>query len=132
MKKQDDLFGIKSLTKSLEGNNKRILRELNFNGWQPPKKQTKRDSRRRFTENQQKHILSQQNGRCAICKERLDPLITEYDHIRPWADKGKTIIENGAALCRNCHGKKTSKEQLKKTERPRKEKPRKQGLGWQF
>ena len=122
MARKDDLFGIDSFSRNLDKQNREMAKSLSANPWQPPKKQSERDSRRKFTSNQQKHIWSQQNGKCASCKQQLDPLITEYDHVKPWADKGKTIVENGAALCLNCHRKKTRTESLKKIESRRKKK----------
>ena len=33
----------------------------------------------------------------------------EADHITPWSEGGKTEIENGQMLCRECNRKKSSK-----------------------
>ncbi|NOX71692.1 MAG: HNH endonuclease [Candidatus Micrarchaeota archaeon] len=79
-------------------------------------KKTKRDSRRTFTITQKKEILYQQNNKCAICHKKLDPRAIEFDHGKPWADGGRTITQNGRALCPTCHRIKHHKERLKKIE----------------
>lgn len=86
-------------------------------------KDADRDSRRTFNQTQKNEIWAQQNGKCANCHNGLDPRTTEYDHVKPWADKGKTIIVNGAALCANCHKLKSHKDRIKKVDkkRPKKE-----------
>lgn len=59
------------------------------------------------------------------CHKLLDIRTVEYDHIKPWADKGRTINENGVALCRNCHGLKTHNERSKKINNRRRPKSKK-------
>lgn len=44
----------------------------------------RKDSIRVFSPTQQKAILVQQNGKCAICHGKLDPGVIEYDHEKPW------------------------------------------------
>ena len=73
-----------------------------------------RDKRRAFTKTQQADILYQQGNKCAICHKILDPRAIDFDHIKPWAASGKTIIRNGAALCPTCHRIKTHKSLVKK------------------
>ena len=79
-----------------------------------PKKSklVERDSRRKFTKTQCDMVYSKQKGKCAGCGNWLDPLHTHYDHKKPWAIGGKTIVSNCQALCANCHSKKTKKETL--------------------
>lgn len=84
---------------------------------------TGRDSRRGFTRTQEKEIWAQQNGKCGgtACHHcKLDPRTTEYHHIKGWADKGKTIVKNGKALCANCHTLEGHHSRLKKTDKKRK------------
>lgn len=87
------------------------------------KKSTKngRDKRRAFTKTQKNEILHQQNMKCAKCKNKLDPRAIDFDHKKPWADKGRTVTENGRALCKNCHGIVTHKTNLKKVDKKKKE-----------
>ena len=82
-------------------------------------KQTQKDSRRSFNLTQRNEILYQQNGKCAICHEKLDPRAIEYDHKKPWASGGRTIKENGRALCANCHKKITHDARLKRVDKKR-------------
>jgi transcription elongation factor Elf1 len=66
----------------------------------------KRDSRRNFTKSQQKKIFDKQKDhRCAICGEKLELSSTHYHHKKPWAKGGKTTVQNGIAVCANCHAK---------------------------
>jgi predicted restriction endonuclease len=76
-----------------------------------------RDRRRAFTITQKNEILYQQDTRCAVCHVKLDLRVVEYDHIKAWAASGRTITQNGAALCPNCHRLKTHKERLKSIDR---------------
>jgi predicted HNH restriction endonuclease len=90
----------------------------------------KKDKRRIFTGTQRKEILYQQDNKCARCHKKLDPRTVEFDHKKPWASGGRTIIVNGRALCPNCHRivthntrlKKLEKNKSKKNKRKRKEK----------
>ncbi len=99
---------------------------FNFNNPFADKNDTGRDKRRSFTQSQKNEILYQQNGKCAKCHKRLDPRDIEFDHKKPWADKGRTITQNGRALCGSCHNivnhgqrlKKVDKKLAKKTRSP--------------
>lgn len=82
----------------------------------------KKDKRRSFTQLQKKEILHQQNYKCAKCHKKLDIRTVEFDHIKAWAEKGKTSIKNGAALCPNCHRLKTHSHTLTKVEKKSKKK----------
>ncbi len=65
-----------------------------------------RDTQRVFTKMQQKEILYQQNNLCAgeFCKHRpLDLRIVQFHHGEGWAARGRTKIQNGIAVCPNCH-----------------------------
>jgi hypothetical protein len=78
-----------------------------------------RDPRRYFTEKQKDEIYERQGGRCANCPriftrrypgrhgkdnpERWEGWPPNFDHIKDWADGGRTVVENGEALCRHCH-----------------------------
>lgn len=75
-----------------------------------------RDKRRSFTQSQKNQIRYQQNDKCAICHKPLDPRTTHYDHKKAWADKGRTVVQNGRALHAECHSIKHHTERLKKAE----------------
>jgi hypothetical protein len=76
-----------------------------------------RDKRRSFTQSQKNQILYQQGGKCAICHKPLDPRTTQFDHKKAWADKGRTVTQNGRALHANCHAIKTHNDRLKKVDK---------------
>ena len=82
--------------------------------------ETRKDSRRSFTSTQKNQILHQQDNKCARCHEKLDPRATEFDHKKPWASGGRTIVVNGRALCANCHKKITHETLLKRVDKKRK------------
>ncbi len=84
-----------------------------------------RDKRRTFTRTQKNEILYQQNNKCAQCRNPLDPRAVQFDHKKGWADKGRTITQNGRALCSNCHSIITHKNRLEKIEEPSKNNKRK-------
>lgn len=50
-----------------------------------------------------------QNGKCNICKNTFSIEEMEADHIDPWSQGGKTIIENCQILCKSCNRRKSNK-----------------------
>ena len=58
-----------------------------------------------------KYVAASQQWKCNDCKNILDATY-EIDHKIPLYKGGNNEIENLAALCRNCHGKKTLKDKL--------------------
>ena len=82
------------------------------------KEQTKeKDERRAFTQTQKNEILVQQDYKCAECRKKLDLRATEFDHKKPWATGGRTIVVNGRALCADCHKIISHKHRLRQVER---------------
>lgn len=51
-------------------------------------------------------VYERQNHRCAICGREFDYEFMEGDHITPWKEGGRTIIENCQILCRECNRRK--------------------------
>ena len=51
-------------------------------------------------------VYEQQNGVCPLCGEHFDIVQMEGDHITPWRDGGRTVIENCQMLCRECNRRK--------------------------
>jgi 5-methylcytosine-specific restriction endonuclease McrA len=84
--------------------------------------QPKRDSRRAFTPTQKSEILHQQDSKCARCHKKLDPRAIQFDHAKPWASGGRTITQNGRALCGECHAIITHTQRLKKVDKKRRTK----------
>ena len=63
------------------------------------------------SETKKKYVASQQNWKCADCKNQLPPTF-EVDHKIDLQYGGTNHISNLAALCRNCHGNKTMMNNL--------------------
>lgn len=58
-------------------------------------------------------VASNQGWHCGHCHTQLD-FTYEIDHITPLFRGGTNDTRNLIALCRNCHGKKTIMERIKK------------------
>lgn len=85
--------------------------------------QQKKGTRRAFTATQKKEILYQQDNRCASAychHKKLDPRATHFHHAKPWAYGGRTKVENGRALCADCHEIITHNDRLKRVDKKRK------------
>jgi len=74
---------------------------------QPAVKATKRS----VSETKKKYVAAQQNWRCGNCGKQL-PAWFEVDHKVRLEYGGSNHIDNLVALCRDCHGEKTSMENL--------------------
>jgi hypothetical protein len=72
-----------------------------------PQKTTKRS----VSETKKKFVASNQNWKCGECKNQLDHTF-EIDHCLRLEYGGTNEVHNLIALCRNCHGKKTAKENM--------------------
>ena len=75
------------------------------------KKTTK--SIRNVPESVKKYVAANQYWKCKNCKNLLDETY-EIDHILALEDNGTNDLENLQALCRNCHGKKTARNNIMK------------------
>lgn len=64
---------------------------------------------RTFTPTQKRTIYERQKGLCAICQQHFSFEDMEADHIVPWSQGGKTAIDNGQLLCRDCNRKKANR-----------------------
>ena len=51
-------------------------------------------------------VYRQQDGKCAHCGRHFELADMEGDHITPWSEGGKTIIENCQMLCKACNRQK--------------------------
>lgn len=54
-------------------------------------------------------VWEKQQHKCAMCGKEFDIEFMEGDHITPWRDKGRTVIENCQMLCRECNRRKGGK-----------------------
>ena len=70
-----------------------------------------RTTKRCVSETKKKFVASNQNWKCAGCSVQL-PAWFEVDHKVRLDQGGDNHINNLEALCRNCHGKKTSMESM--------------------
>lgn len=64
---------------------------------------------RAFPEDMKLTMYERQKGICPICKKHFDIQMMEADHIKPWSQGGKTELDNGQMLCRECNRRKSNK-----------------------
>lgn len=64
---------------------------------------------RSFDDNMKRESYERQNGICVRCNEHFDIKEMEADHITPWSQGGKTILENCQMLCLKCNRTKSNK-----------------------
>lgn len=64
---------------------------------------------RTFSDKIKLAVWEKQNHKCALCGKEFDYVLMEGDHITPWRDGGRTVIENCQMLCRDCNRRKGSK-----------------------
>ena len=71
----------------------------------------KKGTKRSVSETKKKYVASRQNWKCGDCGEQLSAWF-EVDHKLRLEYGGSNHIDNLVALCRECHGKKTTIENL--------------------
>lgn len=64
---------------------------------------------RSFTPSQKRTLYERQKGICPMCDEHFEINQMEGDHITPWSQGGKTELNNGQMLCRDCNRTKSDK-----------------------
>lgn len=64
---------------------------------------------RTFTDSNRRTLYERQNGICTACKEHFEIDQMEADHITPWSQRGKTELDNGQMLCRECNRRKSNR-----------------------
>ncbi len=55
---------------------------------------------RAFTDKMKREAYERQKGKCPVCKKKWDISEMEADHITPWHEGGKTIVNNCQMLCK--------------------------------
>jgi hypothetical protein len=71
----------------------------------------KKATKRSVSETKKKFVASRQNWKCGDCQQQLNAWF-EVDHKTRLEYGGSNHIDNLVALCRECHGKKTTIENL--------------------
>ena len=71
----------------------------------------KKSTKRSVSETKKKYVASSQNWKCGGCHKQLNAWF-EVDHTIRLEHGGSNHIDNLVALCRECHGKKTTMENL--------------------
>ena len=71
----------------------------------------KKSTKRSVSETKKKFVASRQNWKCGECQNQLNAWF-EVDHIKRLEYGGSNHIDNLVAMCRECHGKKTTIENL--------------------
>ena len=64
---------------------------------------------RDFPEDIKLAVWERQGHKCANCGKVFDMEFMEGDHITPWCEGGRTVIENCQMLCQECNRRKGSK-----------------------
>lgn len=64
---------------------------------------------RTFTDKQKTEMYEVQNGICNSCKNHFELSEMEADHIIPFSQGGKTLINNCQMLCKKCNRTKSNK-----------------------
>lgn len=64
---------------------------------------------RTFPEDIKLAVWEKQNHICPLCGNEFDYEFMEGDHITPWCDGGRTVIENCQMLCKECNRRKSGK-----------------------
>jgi len=71
----------------------------------------KKGTKRSVSETKKKFVASRQNWKCDGCNDQLNAWF-EVDHVTRLEHGGSNHVDNLVALCRECHGKKTTIENL--------------------
>ena len=71
----------------------------------------KQSTKRSVSETKKKFVASRQGWTCGDCKNQLTAWF-EVDHVLRLEYGGSNHLDNLVALCRECHGKKTTMENL--------------------
>jgi len=67
--------------------------------------------KRSVSETKKKYVASNQNWKCGHCGKQLNAWF-EVDHKMRLDQGGSNEVQNLVALCRECHGEKTAKENM--------------------
>lgn len=76
---------------------------------------TPRRTKRSVSEAKKRYVAASQNWQCANCQQTLNHTF-EVDHNVRLEFGGSNDVTNLSALCRNCHGIKTARENIAKSD----------------
>jgi hypothetical protein len=76
-----------------------------------PSPPSNRATKRSVSETKKKFVASSQNWKCGACSKQLNHTF-EIDHKIRLEYGGTNDVDNLIALCRNCHGEKTARENM--------------------
>ena len=68
--------------------------------------------RREFSAKVKAQAALRANGHCEVCTAKLFTGNVEYDHVIPCELGGEPTLENCSCVCRACHKSKTSKHDI--------------------
>jgi 5-methylcytosine-specific restriction endonuclease McrA len=83
----------------------------NMRGTQQLTQSGKKGTKRSVSETKKKFVASRQNWKCGDCGQQLNAWF-EVDHKIRLEYGGSNHVDNLVAMCRECHGKKTTIENL--------------------
>lgn len=72
----------------------------------------KKKPRKQLSKVQRLMLVIQQQCKCNMCPEMLDPEVFDADHVVPLGHGGGNELSNFQALCKECHGQKTNRERV--------------------
>ena len=64
---------------------------------------------RAFDDAMKSAAFERQDGICTLCSKPFDIRDMEADHIDPWSQGGKTVVENCQVLCKPCNRRKSNR-----------------------
>lgn len=73
----------------------------------------KKGTKRSVSETKKKYVAASQGWNCTGCRKQLSAWF-EVDHVVRLENGGTNEVDNLVALCRECHGEKTAKENMSK------------------
>jgi hypothetical protein len=63
---------------------------------------------RTFTDKDKRTLYERHKGICPACNEHFEISQMQGDHITPWSEGGRTELNNGQMLCRDCNRRKSN------------------------
>ena len=109
--KQSYAQNMPSYGNTVSGKSYSVLDMYSSTREQPEPHGLKKATKRSVSETKKKYVASSQNWKCGDCQEQLSAWY-EVDHKIRLEYGGSNNLDNLVALCRECHGRKTTIENL--------------------